>query len=523
MRSRVRSIALSVLLLFAGVAAPAHAQQTPSIVVEKAPDALRFACPAANELRRSGTAVDLREVDPNKALAAFCVGDVHLLIASMGHETQPRTSLCPSPGIAVAGLQLGRGEEGTVWVYGNQILLRDGHIGPQVNRVIDALRITARRLGAQTGTSDGPPAGAQAPRGDLQASNSVIDKGQGSTLTWRSDGASVVAVTPGVLTSSCEPLNGSAPVGPLEMTTTYTLTLWGFGEKFVKPVTVKVRPNGRLWTDGNPPFAPGEEFVLHWESTNADSAEINGAQVAPPSEGSVRRSLSVTTTYTLTLKGSDEIVTAPPLTVTVESPPSPPVVEPPPTGPVVVPPPPSPVGTLSLRETIDEGESTTLHWESAGATSISVTDGVNEVPGTNDASGNVTVMPLTDTTYTLWLNGKVVAAKTIKVIPPWPPWLIPLIVVAAVAAAGWVFLRPRPKPPNGPRETKTPDKPKDPEKPPAVLFDAVLSDDSPSPSHSIDAPPGFELELRFDLVADEAPSISCDDAPDNNSDGSDKS
>jgi hypothetical protein len=86
---------------------------------------------------------------------------------------------------------------------------------------------------------------------------------------------------------------------------------------------------------------------------------------------------------------------------------------------VTVPPVPLPMIThfAAVPETINAGQSATLHWEVAGAASLSIEPGVGPVSG----GAGVTVSPATTTTYTLKATneaGTVTATATVTVNPP---------------------------------------------------------------------------------------------------------
>jgi hypothetical protein len=90
------------------------------------------------------------------------------------------------------------------------------------------------------------------------------------------------------------------------------------------------------------------------------------------------------------------------------------------------PPPPSPpkpaaTGTFSAsRNTIEEGESTTLNWATQNATSVSIEPNIGDVP----MSGSKTVTPNKSTKYTLvakGAGGDYTANVEISVVPKPPP------------------------------------------------------------------------------------------------------
>ncbi len=87
------------------------------------------------------------------------------------------------------------------------------------------------------------------------------------------------------------------------------------------------------------------------------------------------------------------------------------------------PPPPPPSCTLSANpSTINQGDSSILHWVTSNATSISINHGVGVV--TPVASGYKSVSPSSTTTYTataVGANGTATCKTTVTVTPPPPP------------------------------------------------------------------------------------------------------
>ena len=155
----------------------------------------------------------------------------------------------------------------------------------------------------------------------------------------------------------------------------------------------------------------GQSAELEWKTRDATRVVLNGKQVA--AEGEQRVSPTATTTYTLvaTNAAGTTTVTAT-LTVTDSTPPPPAVM---------------PKATLTATPaTIESGQSATLRWTSADATSVTLN-------GTSvAASGTQTVSPATTTTYTLAATnaaGTTTATATVTVTasppaapaPPMPP------------------------------------------------------------------------------------------------------
>jgi len=87
------------------------------------------------------------------------------------------------------------------------------------------------------------------------------------------------------------------------------------------------------------------------------------------------------------------------------------------------PPPPQPTASLTASpDTVDKGQSSTLTWQTANATDVSIDQGV----GTVQASGSKQVSPADSTTYTLTAKGDggtqtATARVTVNAPPPPPP------------------------------------------------------------------------------------------------------
>ncbi len=109
-------------------------------------------------------------------------------------------------------------------------------------------------------------------------------------------------------------------------------------------------------------------------------------------------------------------------------PPPPPKVEPPP------PPPPPPAPTIRFSaspSSIEQGQSATLTWDAANATSVAIDNGVGTVP----TSGSRSVSPTSSTTYTARATGpggntSAETRITVTAPPPPPPPPPPVITDA---------------------------------------------------------------------------------------------
>ncbi|REG36075.1 hypothetical protein ATI61_102449 [Archangium gephyra] len=164
-----------------------------------------------------------------------------------------------------------------------------------------------------------------------------------------------------------------------------------------KPPAPPALPRIQAFTVAASTINPGESTTLRWEETGATSLSIE-PDVGTVTGTSVTVSPSTTTTYTLRATNAAGSVTAA-ATVTVR-------------------PPPTITYFAATPATINAGQSTTLNWEVAGATSLSITPGVGTVSG----GAGVTVSPSATTTYTLTaINaaGRVTATATVTVgVPP---------------------------------------------------------------------------------------------------------
>ncbi|MBK8198176.1 MAG: RHS repeat protein [Acidobacteria bacterium] len=152
-------------------------------------------------------------------------------------------------------------------------------------------------------------------------------------------------------------------------------------------------PNSVQVTLGASPASilAGQSASLSWTSQYATGVSINNGvgPVSPLAGGSVSVSPSATTTYTVTAAG-------PPLPATAQAS-------------VTVYP--LPTCTLSASpSTILVGQSTTLTWTSANASSASINNGVGSV--TPVVGGSVVVTPSVTTTYTLTVTGALSSQQT---------------------------------------------------------------------------------------------------------------
>jgi hypothetical protein len=144
-------------------------------------------------------------------------------------------------------------------------------------------------------------------------------------------------------------------------------------------VNVPLTPPVVTFTATPSTIAPGGSSTLTWTTTGATSVLITGLRFQALS-GSVVVDPSETTTYTLTATG-DGGTTVLPVTVTVTSGPS--------------------ITFTASPGTIVAGQTSTLQWSTANATSVTIDHGV----GLQPASGSLQVSPPATTVYTLTATG----------------------------------------------------------------------------------------------------------------------
>ncbi len=206
------------------------------------------------------------------------------------------------------------------------------------------------------------------------ANPAAINAGGTATLTWSVAGASSVFIDQGV---GVLPAAGSQVVSPT-VTTAYTLSASGAFGAASRTVVVIVNPTPiAINFNVNPPtLVSGGSAALIWDVEGATSASIDqGIGNVPPS-GNQLVSPTATTTYTLTATGAAGTITRT-VVVTVNPP-----IE----------------ATISVTPTvINVGQVATLYWNVTGATSVSIDQGVGNVP----PSGSQRITPYSSATYTL--------------------------------------------------------------------------------------------------------------------------
>lgn len=204
----------------------------------------------------------------------------------------------------------------------------------------------------------------------------VVAAGQTATLTWSSTNATAVTITPSVFTEdqTTQALSGSTTIVP-SANTTYTATATGAGgATATTTATVNILNVGLTATPTQ--LTPGQTASLTWTSSNAASLSIDqGVGTVTGATGSVNVSPHSATTYTITATNGTATATAQatittPLAVTLSATPA----------------------------NIIPGGQSTLSWNSQGASTLSIDQGVGTVHG---PSGTASVSPTANTTYTI--------------------------------------------------------------------------------------------------------------------------
>ena len=216
------------------------------------------------------------------------------------------------------------------------------------------------------------------PTVSISTETPVICSGDSAELNWTSTNANTVIINQGIGEVALSGTTAVAPVADI----TYTIIATNEYGTVTADVTITVNPlpTAQLTVDRDS-IAQGGSATLSWTTTNAASVSID-----PIGEVGLEGSLVVdpdeTTTYTLTAtadNGCRDATSS--VTITVHD---------------------LPTITISASpDTITEGESSTLSWTTANATSASIDQGI----GTVDLSGSMEVRPTITTTYTLTAEG----------------------------------------------------------------------------------------------------------------------
>ena len=235
------------------------------------------------------------------------------------------------------------------------------------------------------------------------ANPTSLPSGGVTTLTWTVQGATSVAITPGIGT-----VTGNAISVRPGATTTFTLTATSAGGTSTATVTVTVAPPapaGLAYATNPATYTVGTAITPNTPSSTGGA--IAGYAVSPTLPAGLAldtttgilsgtpTAVSATATYTVTGTNATGSTTAS-LTLTV-----------------VAPSPPTIVSFQAAPSAITAGEASVLSWDVLGATLLTIDNGVGAVVGTS-----TTVHPTTTTTYRLTATnagGSVFATATVTV------------------------------------------------------------------------------------------------------------
>ncbi len=229
-----------------------------------------------------------------------------------------------------------------------------------------------------------------APTVSLSASASQIDAGDTVTLSWSSTDATACTASGGW--SGARATSGQVQVGPLQATTSFSLSCSGDGGSASDAVSVTVvtstpAPTVALTASASQVSA-GDSVTLSWTSSNANSCTAAGAwSGARSTTGSVSVGpLQANSTFVLNCSGAGGSASD---TVSIRV--------------NAVPVDPPSVNLSASATQVGEGDSVTLSWSSSNATSCAASGAWNGARGT---SGSMTVGPLQNSsTFVLNCSG----------------------------------------------------------------------------------------------------------------------
>jgi 3D (Asp-Asp-Asp) domain-containing protein len=221
----------------------------------------------------------------------------------------------------------------------------------------------------------GPSCASLAPSiATFDANPAVITAGESTTLIWNISGTNAVSIDQGLGAVSA---GGSQIVFPTA-TTIYTLTASNLVGTTSKSIIVNVNPAPIVINfDVNPAVInSGASAALIWSVSNANAVSIDQGIGGEPLTGNKLVSPTDTTTYTLTASGPAGTVTKS-VVLSVNAP---------------------IVAVFNIDPNIIAvGSLATLHWDVTGATSVSIDQGIGDVP----LVGSKVVYPYYTTAYTL--------------------------------------------------------------------------------------------------------------------------
>ena len=287
---------------------------------------------------------------------------------------------------------------GNVAASGSQMIYPSSTTTYTLEVYNDAQSTSASITVAVVPLSATPPASASVPTIlSFTASPSAVVPGGSAVLSWNISNATSASIDG----HGPVPVSGSLNVYP-SGTGTITFNLRATnsaGNSYASTSIVVSSAYTPPSPSGSPPaatlyvspssIAAGGSATLTWVTSGATSVSINNGVKSltgiSGASGSVSVSPTSTTTYTLTASnayGSTQFSQV--LTVSAAPSGSP------------------PTAALYLSQSnIPAGGSATLTWATAGATSVSINNGVKSLTGVSGASGSITVSPTTTTTYTL--------------------------------------------------------------------------------------------------------------------------
>jgi phospholipase C len=233
------------------------------------------------------------------------------------------------------------------------------------------------------------------------ASSGVIVQGQTTTLSWKVTNAASFSISPAV-SSGTLPLTGSADVSPMQTTTYVGTATDANGKAATSSIMVTVVPQGSapsITISISPSVvAAGQTTTLTWTSTNSTSVAITpsvlGDDVTSVAlSGSTTIVPSATTTYMATATGAAGVTASASATINILG-----------------------VTLVANPSKIGPGQTASLSWTSANATSLSIDQGIGVV---NGPSGSLSVSPAATTIYTITAtNGTASATATATVNAP---------------------------------------------------------------------------------------------------------
>jgi phospholipase C len=227
-----------------------------------------------------------------------------------------------------------------------------------------------------------------------------IIQGQSTTITWKVTNGASFSIAPAVASGTL-PLSGSASVTPTQTTTFVGTATDANGKTATNSITVNVVPAGSAPTmtlSVSPGVvAAGQSTTLTWASTNSTSVVITpsvlGDDVTSVAlSGSTAIVPAATTTYTATATGASGVTVSATATINILG-----------------------VTLVASPSRIGPGQTASLIWTSANATSLSIDQGIGAVA----LSGNQIVSPAATTIYTITAtNGTATATATATVNAP---------------------------------------------------------------------------------------------------------